>query len=214
MAFLDEFIANMNKYSGPAHLNRFEAVIISPFEANRDISSDRFVSFRVVNLTFPGKNIRTVTNETVYGPTYEMAQGLTYAESVSMNFYLSAEHRERQYFLNWIDFIYKPDTYNLEYYDNYNRTVDLYQLNKQDERIAGIRLRRCYPKTLGAVEYAQDNSEVGQINVELAFQEHVMINGNGKEVSAEDIPRSSNPNAPRSQRASAGSPFGGLNRFG
>ena len=214
MAFLDEFIANVNKYSGPAHLNRFEAVIISPFEANRDISSDRFVSFRVVNLTFPGKNIRTVTNETVYGPTYEMAQGLTYAESVSMNFYLSAEHRERQYFLNWIDFIYKPDTYNLEYYDNYNRTVDLYQLNKQDERIAGIRLRRCYPKTLGAVEYAQDNSEVGQINVELAFQEHVMINGNGKEVSAEDIPRSSNPNAPRSQRASAGSPFGALNRFG
>ena len=210
MAFLDEFIANFNKYSGPAHLNRFEAVIISPFQANRDISSDRFTSFRVVNLTFPGKNIRTVTNETVYGPTYEMAQGLTYAESVSMNFYLSAEHRERQYFLNWIDYIYKPDSYDLEYYDNYNRTVDLFQLNKKDERIAGIRLRRCYPKTLGAIEYAQDNGEIGQINVELAFQEHVMIDGNGREVSAQDIPKTTDPNAPRNQRSTAQSPFGGL----
>lgn len=212
MAFLDEFIANINKYSGPAHLNRFECVIISPFEANRDISSDRFVSFRVVNLTFPGKNIRTVTNETVYGPTYEMAQGLTYAESVSMNFYLSSEHRERQYFLNWIDFIYKPDTYNLEYYDNYKRDIEFYQLNKNHERIAGIKLRNCYPKTLGAIEYAQDNGEVGQITVDFAFQEHVMIDGNGREVSAADIPRSSDPNGSPEQRIASFSPHGFLGR--
>jgi len=213
MAFLDEFISSFSKYSGPAHLNKFECVIISPFQANRDINIDRHVSFRVVNLTFPGKNIRTVTNETVYGPTYEMAQGLTYAESVSMNFYLSAEHRERQYFLNWIDFIYQPDTYNLEYYDNYKRDIELFQLDRQNERISGIKLRDCYPKTLGAIEYAQDNGEVGQINVELAFKEHVMIDGNGSEVSRADIPRSTNPNDARSQIQTTRSPFGSLGRF-
>lgn len=210
MAFLDEFIANFNKYSGPAHLNRFECVIISPFEANRDISTDRFVSFRVVNLTFPGKNIRTVTNETVYGPTYEMAQGLTYAETVSMNFYLSAEHRERQYFLNWMDFIYKPNTYNLEYYDNYRREIDLYQLNKNDERISGIRLEQCYPKTLGAIEYAQDNGEIGQITIEFAFKQHVMIDGQGNAVSRSQLPQSVDPNTISPQRRVGRSPFGAL----
>ena len=48
-----------------------------------------------------------------------MAQGLTYAESVAMTFYLSTEHFERDFFINWIDMIIKPDSYNLEYYDNY-----------------------------------------------------------------------------------------------
>ena len=69
MAFLDEFISNFSKYGGPAHLNRFEVLIISPFQANPDIQTDRFVSFKIVSLTLPGKNIRTVTNENIYGPT-------------------------------------------------------------------------------------------------------------------------------------------------
>lgn len=209
MAFLDEFIANFNQYGGPAHLNRFECLIISPFEANPSITTDRFVSFKVVSVTFPGKNIRTVTNETVYGPTYEMAQGLTYAESVSFNFYLSAEHRERQYFLNWVDYIYKPDTYNLEYYDNYKRDIQLYQLNKNDEKIAGLKLIDCYPKTIGAIEYAQDNSEIGQINVEFAFKEHYMTDGNGTELSRDNIPRTSNRTGGQG-RSFSGSPVGSL----
>jgi len=211
MAFLDEFIANFNQYGGPAHLNRFECLIISPFEANPSITTDRFVSFKIVSVTFPGKNIRTVTNETVYGPTYEMAQGLTYAESVSFTFYLSAEHRERQYFLNWMDYIYKPDTYNLEYYDNYKRNIDLYQLDKSDNRISGLKLIDCYPKTLGAIEYSQDNGEVGTINVEFAFKEHYMTDGSGRELSRDNIPSTSTRSGGQG-RSIPVSPFGPLGR--
>ena len=189
MAYLDEFVANFDQYGGAAYLNRFECLIISPFEANPNISSDRFVSFKVVSATFPGKNIRTVTNETIYGPTHEMAQGLTYAESVSFTFYLSAQHIERQYFLNWIDFIYQPDTYNLEYYDEYKRDIQLYQLDRGDKRTSGMKLIDCYPKTLGAIEYAQDSGDIGTIDVEFAFKEHYMTDGNGQELSRKNIPR-------------------------
>jgi len=210
MPTLDEFQANFNRYSGPAFLNRFDCLIISPFEANPDFSIDRFVSYRVVSLTFPGKNIRTVTNETVYGPTYELAQGLTYAESVSMTFHLSAEHRERQYFLNWIDFIYKPDTYNLEYYDNYNRSIELYQLNKSDKRISGMKLLNCYPKTIGPVEYAQDAGEVATLSVEFAFKEHYLLDAQGNELSRADIPQVNNLDRVNSRRRTPLSPFGAL----
>ena len=189
MSAIDEFLASFSKYGGPAHLNRFECFILSPFEANPTLSADRHVSFRVISTTLPGKNLRTVTNETVYGPTYEMAQGLTYAESVSFTFYLSAEHTERKYFLNWMDFIYKPDTYNLEYYDNYKRNIELYQLDRGDERKTGIKLIDCYPKTIGAIEYSQENGEVGQLSVEFAFREHYMIDGNGRTVDTVSDPR-------------------------
>jgi hypothetical protein len=189
MSFLNEFIANFDQYGGAAYLNRFECLIISPFEANPSITTDRFVSFKVVSVTFPGKNIRTVTNENIYGPTHEMAQGLTYAESVSFTFYLSGQHVERQYFLNWMDFIYKPDTYNLEYYDNYKRNIQLYQLDRGDKRVSGLKLLDCYPKTLGAIEYAQDSGDIGTIDVEFAFKEHHMTDGNGQELTSQTIPR-------------------------
>src|SRR6056300_1522889 len=179
MTTLDEFTATFSENKGPAHLNRFECFILSPYEANPTLAADRYASLRVVSVTFPGKNIRTVTNETVYGPTYEMAQGLTYAESVSFNFYLSANHIEKEYFSNWIDFIYKPDTYNLEYYDNYNRSIELYQLNKSDKRISGMKLLNCYPKTIGPVEYAQDAGEVATLSIEFAFKEHYLLDAQG-----------------------------------
>ena len=118
MAALDDFIASFSKFGGHALANRFEVKITSP-QAIRAPIADRHVSFRVEAFTMPGKNIRTVTNETVYGPTYEMAQGLTYAEDISMTFFLSAEHFERQYFLKWQDLVVKPNNYNLEYYNEY-----------------------------------------------------------------------------------------------
>ena len=177
---LQEFISKFYDKGGPAFMNRFEVQIISPSEANQDISDDRFTSFKVVNVTMPGKNIRTVTNENVYGPTYEMAQGLTYAESVSMNFYLGTTHFERTFFMNWIDMIVKPDSYNLEYYDNYRRDIDVYQLDKNNLKTAGIRLYQCYPKTIGPMEFSQENGEVGQISVEFVFKEHTHIDGSGR----------------------------------
>lgn len=205
---LQEFISKFYDKGGPAFLNRFEVVIISPFEANPNIADDRHTSFKVVSASIPGKNLRTTTDENVYGPTYEMAQGVTYAESISMTFYLSGDHFERTYFMNWMDMIYSPSTYNLEYYDNYKRNIQIYQLNKSNERQAGISLLECYPKTIGAVEYAQDSSEVGRIDIEFVFKEHFHIDGQGNAKNAEYRPAVST--TPPVQRGQFVSSFGGL----
>ena len=95
---LQEFISKFYSEGGPSFLNRFEVEIASPVVASAvethqeitaaeslrgivrktvNIPAAEFVSFKVVNVTMPGKNIRTTTNENVYGPTYEMAQGMT-----------------------------------------------------------------------------------------------------------------------------------------
>src|SRR6056300_118886 len=104
MAALDNFIATLNK--GTARTNRFEAVLYPPSAliqagANNGI---RDLSLRMESVAFPGKNIRTTTNENVYGPTYEVAQGLTYAEEISITFYLNSSHEERLFFNSWQDF--------------------------------------------------------------------------------------------------------------
>tara|TARA_Y100000816_G_C26006102_1_gene525812 strand:- start:132 stop:761 length:630 start_codon:yes stop_codon:yes gene_type:complete len=180
MSALDEFISSFSKYGGHALTNRFEVEINAPRQAIPEASSDRHVSFRVESFTMPGKNIRTVTNETVYGPTYEMAQGLTYAEDITMSFFLSAEHFEREYFLRWQDFVIKPNNYNLEYYKEYVRPINVFQLGKNGQRMAGLRLNECFPKTVGPLEMSSANIDIAKQEVSFVFKDFVFIDSSGQ----------------------------------
>lgn len=186
MAALDEFISSFNKYGGPALLNRFQVIFAAPFAAVPDGGDDRHMWMRAESVTMPGRNIRTVTNENIYGPTHEMAQGLTYAETVDITFYLSADHFERNYFRKWMEFIYKPNTNDLEYYNQYNVPMTIYQLDKDQNSTAGVRLNETFPKTLGPVEFSNNSSELGKQQVSFAFKDIVFLDGAGKDTTLND----------------------------
>ena len=182
MAALDQFIASFGQYGGAAQLNRFEVVIQSPFLGN----DDRHVSFRVEDVTMPGKNIRTTSNDNIYGPSHEMAQGLTYAEEVNMTIYLSAQHFEKHYVHLWMDYIVKPNTYDLEYYKSYIQPIHIYQLGKNGDRLAGVRLNESFPKTLGPISYSQSNGELARQEVSFAFKDVEFMDGKGNIVTLYD----------------------------
>ena len=196
MAALDDFIASFSKFGGHALANRFEVKITSP-QAIRAPIADRHVSFRVEAFTMPGKNIRTVTNETVYGPTYEMAQGLTYAEDISMTFFLSAEHFERKYFLRWQDLVVKPNNYNLEYYNQYVTPIEVFQLGKNGLPLAGLRLNECFPKTVGAIEFSAQNMDIARQEVSFVFKDFVFIDANGQVMDNSDTRTFATENPPK-----------------
>ena len=187
MAALDQFIASFNRYGGHAQLNRFEVEIFSPFEANPNIADDRHFSFRVEGVTMPGKNIRSTTNENIYGPTHEMAQGLTYAEEVNMTILLSAQHFEKHYVHQWMDYIVKPNTYDLEYYQSYIKPIAIFQLDKNEQRGAGVRLNECFPKTLGPIQFSNNGvNELAKQEVSFAFKDIEFLNADGDTVSIRD----------------------------
>ena len=184
MAALDQFISSFNKHGGPAQLNRFEVRIQSPFSP---VSvDDRHVSFRVEGVTMPGKNIRTTTNENIYGPTHEMAQGLTYAEEVNMTILLSATHKEKHYIHLWMDYIVKPNTYDLEYYQSYIQPIFIYQLGKNGETMSGIRLNECFPKTLGPIQYSQNSTELARQEVSFSFKDLEFVDTFGDTIALPD----------------------------
>lgn len=180
MAALDTFIATLNK--GTARTNRFEAEISPPSAiqaagANGQLIRD--LNLRIESVAFPGKNIRTTTNENVYGPTYEVAQGLTYAEEISVTFYLNSSHEERLFFNSWQDYIVSPSTYNVSYYDEYVSTMRVFQLDQNDRRTAGIEIRDVFPKTVNEVGMNQSSSnELVKGTVGMAFKEWVPLECN------------------------------------
>jgi hypothetical protein len=186
MAALDDFISSFNKFGGPALLNRFAIKFFAPGQAVPSARDDSHMWMRAESVTMPGRNIRTVTNENIYGPTHEMAQGLTYAETIDVTFYLSADHFERNYFRRWMEYIYKPNTNDLEYYKNYIEPMEIYQLDKDQNPTAGVKLNEVFPKTLGPVEFSNNSSELGRQQVSFAFKDITFIDGNGNDTTLED----------------------------
>lgn len=186
MAALDEFISSFSKHGGPALLNRFEIEFFAPDEAVPSARDDSHMWMRAESVTMPGRNIRTVTNENIYGPTHEMAQGLTYAETIDITFYLSADHFERNYFRRWMEYIYKPNTNDLEYYKNYIEDMRIYQLDKNSKRTSGVKLNQVFPKTLGPVEFSNNSSDLGKQQVSFAFKDITFINGRGADTTLKD----------------------------
>ena len=52
-------------------------------------------------------------------------------------------------------------TWNVGYYNDYVSTVEIYILDRQDQRRYGIKLMEAFPKTIGATELSQSaNNEL------------------------------------------------------
>lgn len=168
---IGNFTANIaNK--GYAKSNKFEAEILFPATIPSANLSSRVVSLKVKSLTLPGRNLTTTTNDTIYGPTHELVGGLSYADSIDVTFYLSQDLNEKKRFDNWQENIYSPTTYELNFYEDYVGTMNIYQLGDDLERTYGVSLKEVFPKTVNPLEYSNDNnSGVLDLQVSFAFKE-------------------------------------------
>lgn len=181
MATIDDFYATITQY-GQAKPNRFECELFLPaaVQASSITQLPRDLNLRITGASFPGKNIRTTTDENIYGPSYEIAQGLTYGEEITLEFLLKNNHEERLVFNAWQDFIVSPTTYNVSYYNEYVSNMRVYQLDEKNRRTAGIEIRNCFPKTVNAIEYNMDTtSAVIKTSVGMSFKEWVPLQSNG-----------------------------------
>lgn len=177
----EQWLATFMK-DGQARPNRFEAVIHFPPTIAENLKSQlpRDFTFRINSVSFPGKNLRTTTNENAYGPSYEIAQGLTYGEEIAIEFYLRNNHEERWVFNSWQDYIVSPTTYNVEYYNNYVGSIDVYQLDEQNHRTAGIKIKNAFPKTLNAMEVSNETaSALLKHTVGFSFKEWIPLQAQG-----------------------------------
>jgi hypothetical protein len=175
MSSIDRFSATLNTV---ARANRFEVVFTLPKalpQAFLEMNTSQ-LSLRLQSVTFPGKNITTTEDTNIYGPSYEVAQGLSYADSISMTFLMKNTHAEKEVFNEWQDIIVDPVSYDLEYYNNYITNFECYQLDELDRKTAGIELIEVFPKTVNPIEFSQaGGQETLKLQVDFAFREWIPI---------------------------------------
>jgi hypothetical protein len=166
---LSKAIASLNGKNSYSVPNRFEVLILPPGTGRRWKAQE--VSLRCESILLPGRNLNTLTDGMPYGPTREIVDGVTYAEDITMTFVASGGLDERIFFEEWQLLAFDEKTWNVGYYYEYVGDVEIYLLNRQDERRFGIKLIEAFPKTINGTELSQaTNNEIIKTSVSFSFR--------------------------------------------
>ena len=194
-------IADFHGKNGYAVSNRFEVILQPPFWVGQ-LSDWRKVSLRCESVSLPGRNLDSMTDSNVYGPTREIVKGVTYAEDLALTFVSSGGLEERVFFEEWQKLAFNEETWNVNYYEDYIGTIEVYVLDKggkpakarqpstipgsggakapanQESRRYGIKLWEAYPKSITATDLSQSsNNEIIRISVGFAFRYWTSLDG-------------------------------------
>ena len=126
---------------------------------------------RCESVSMPGRTLGTTPDTNIYGPEREIVNGIVYAGDVDMLFQASSDLKERTFFELWQQRAFSEETWNVSYHQNYVSEVQIYLLDKQDQRRYGVRLHEAYPKTIGPVALNQaPSSDIIKIPVSFSFR--------------------------------------------
>ena len=179
---VNEVLGTYRSKDGIARPARYEVVISPPKGSpNNPFSSSltkdvREVSLKCENISFPGRNIDTVTDTNIYGPTREIASGFSFAE-LNGRFQCSSDMREKQFFETWQKASFDAQKWSMNYYSEYTGFLEIYLLDEQDNRRYGVKVWDCFPKTLSpqTLDYGTINE---QMKIDVGFSYHYWTNLN------------------------------------
>ena len=161
-------IASLHGKDGYAVPNRFEVIITAP---TPNYAEQKRISMRCESINLPGRNLATMEDTNIYGPTREIVNGVTYAEDITMTFQAGSGLEERVFFEEWQALAFDERSWNVSYYNDYISTVDVYVLDRQDNRRFGLKLHEAFPKTIAGTDLSQSaNNELVKISVTFSFR--------------------------------------------
>ena len=109
----------------------------------------RDISMQCNKIDFPGRNLDSISDTNIYGPTREIVNGFTFAD-ITASFYQSSNYKEKQFFETWQRLAYDPNTWAMQYYDDYVGKIQIYSLDQSNRRRYGVELVECFPKNIAA----------------------------------------------------------------
>ena len=166
-AALDEVFATFRSDDGFARPSRYEAYFFPPISKSKtnifaqlmgqNIADQtaRKTALRCQSFEFPGRNLDTSPDTNIYGPTREIVQGYSFAATNAV-FQCSSDMKEKRFFEVWQRMAYNPQTWAMQYYNDYVGSIKIFQLDETDRQRYAVELVEAFPKTIAAqtLDYA------------------------------------------------------------
>lgn len=170
-AGLDEIFATFRSDDGFARPSRYEAFFFPPVSRSQTNIFAQLMGENVANQTarktalrcqsfeFPGRNLDTMEDTNIFGPVRNVVSGYSYGD-VTAVFQCSSDMKEKRFFETWQRLAYNPQTWAMQYYNDYVGSIKLFQLDETDRQRYGVELVECFPKTIAAqsVDYSTVNA--------------------------------------------------------
>jgi hypothetical protein len=173
---INNMIAGMNK-SGVAKTSHFEVFI----QGGGDMETERQLSYRAETVDIPGRSVTTVEHKFQnYGPVNKVAYGQVYGD-VTVQFLLSEDMREKEYFEIWQDKMVGTgafnasngqNAYNTKYFDDYSGTVEIRQYGSQGELRSIHTLNDAYPIIVNPVTMNWGEDAAARMGVTFAYRNY------------------------------------------
>ena len=193
---IGKFITEINKGEGVARANRFLVRVFPPkdvYEQSADtegyvldrdtlLSSpqmQRNVELMCTSAKLPHRDVLT-ENFVTYGPGRKMPYAYGYGSTMECMFMGDKFLRQRAFFETWQGKMHSLRTHNLQYYDDYIGTMEIYQLGQYRETSKesyddnfrmtyGIRLHEVYPETIGEMQYQAVVDDMIPMDIPITF---------------------------------------------
>ena len=202
---IGRFITEINKGEGVAIANRFLIRLFPPRDTfERKVGTDKDVvlvdkdsllnesgmknnvELMCTQAKLPHRDVLT-QNYVTYGPGRKMPYAYAFGSELECTFMADKFLRQRSWFEMWQNQVFDATTHNMNYYDEYVGSMEVYQLGTYREqggehpiygsegysdahRITyGVRLHEVYPETIGEVQYQSMTDDMIPMDIPVKF---------------------------------------------
>jgi len=176
MASIDNLITVINRRDGVARSNRFQLSFALKPLANSYLGGEntRDLRFLCESVTLPGRNYSTFEYE---AGGFQKAQPYTFIDGdVSATFLVTNDSYARKVFDAWQRAIGDPETYRLNYKEEYVSDVYIDMLDAEGNYKYGMRLENAYPATISDTELSNaSENEFARLTVTFKYDKYVSL---------------------------------------
>jgi hypothetical protein len=151
---------------GLARKNRFEVML--PVIAGWTETA-QLVSAFCHNANFAPVSINSRSMQ-IQGPRYIRGTNVNYGDSANFIFMVDTSMEVRRYFETWMNMIIEPATFNVGYFSDYARDIELFQLNEKEEVTYHMVLKDAYPSIVGLMDLNQSDNTFQTLNVSFVYR--------------------------------------------
>ena len=116
------------------------------------------VNLHCNTVSMPGHDLQAQDMQHGSAPGRQIVTSHDYAGTIAASFYLDSHLRERHYFEKWQKMAVSTTTHKANYYNDYIGSMEIYQLDVNNEVTYGIKATEVYPSTIGGIEYSYDSA--------------------------------------------------------
>jgi hypothetical protein len=162
---IKEFLANIDRHSGPAKMERFYVQITPPATMiNSYASFMRDLTYQAESSSLPAIQLET-NDYRIYGYSKKNPIGVVFSEQ-DITFHCTNDFYEKPFFEQWIDYINPAGSgYDFNYKTTYVGTIGIFQLDQQQNIIYGVNLVNAFPFTVREMPLAWNEDSIHKLTV-------------------------------------------------